>query len=217
MNLIPWRVRHFAAERFPLAYHLIANAGTSRNSSKYWDKSLEKTWNAANRQWPRKVQLITESLAPDDSVVDLGCGTGSLLRDLKERGFAHLSGVEQSQYAVNRLVGEGFAMVRGSVLNTGLPSRHFQGVIASEVLEHIIFRSRFLREIRRILAPGGRAMIFVPNDFLGPMDEPEHVIKYNSTSLKRFLGKFLEVEKIVAFDEPSNGMKNLLAVCRKNY
>ncbi len=60
----------------------------------------------------------------------------------------------------------------------------------------MIRRNRFAREIARILRPGGSAFIFVPNDCLGPIDEPEHVIKYDESSFSVFCGRHFEIVSI---------------------
>ena len=32
MSLIPWRIKNFASEHFPLAYHIAINLGVKKNS-----------------------------------------------------------------------------------------------------------------------------------------------------------------------------------------
>jgi hypothetical protein len=52
------------------------------------------------------------------------------------------------------------------------------------------------REDGRLLKPGGCAFFFVPDDCLGPIDEPEHVIKFTAWSLRACLEKrFRDVEQ----------------------
>jgi len=46
----------------------------------------------------------------------------------------------------------------------------FDFVIASQILEHISPRNKFLNNIYRVLKPGGRADIFVPDNCLTPLD-----------------------------------------------
>ena len=202
------------SEDFPLAYHLVVNRGAGGNSQSYWDMRLAETWDAADRNWPAKLAEIEQVLEPKMSVVDIGCGTGSILRGLRQRGFLDLHGLELSEYAVRRLADQGIRMSKGTLLDMPFPAAAFDVAIASEVLEHVIRRRRFLRELTRIVKPSGLILIFVPDDCLGPISEPEHVIKYDAASLQKFLAKFVTVKAIKSVTEPHNGARILLAICR---
>ncbi|XP_070192248.1 EEF1A lysine methyltransferase 2-like isoform X2 [Littorina saxatilis] len=61
-----------------------------------------------------------DDVSKDDAVLDLGCGNGALLLELRQRGFTHLSGVDYVQEAINLAAGvlakKGFTNVR---LQTG--------------------------------------------------------------------------------------------------
>jgi ubiquinone/menaquinone biosynthesis C-methylase UbiE len=96
-----------------------------------------------------------------------------------------------------------------------VPDASFDIVIASQVLEHIIRRRRFVREIERVLRPGGRALIFVPDDCLGPIAEPEHVFKYNRFSLEQFLRRHFEIVSVQSIRDPNHEMPVLFAIGQK--
>jgi len=215
MNLIPWRVRNFLSERFPLLYHLVVNAGVSGNSQKHWDLRLAETWEAAGMQWPTKNELIESLTKPSDVILDIGCGNGSILRHLQGLGYRQLQGLEISSYAIQRLRGEGFEMHYGALPWIPLSEASFDVVIASEVLEHVIRRRRFLSEMRRVLKPGGRALIFVPDDCLGPISEREHVIKYNAQSLREFLQRYFSIIGINSIRDVNHSIPILVAHVEK--
>src|SRR3954469_13837908 len=101
MILVPWRVKNLISERFPLVYHLVANIGVKGNSPEHWDHALATSWDDPSRQWPAKTELIVNSTRPTDAILDIGCGTGSILRALKGRGYERLHGMEISHYAIN--------------------------------------------------------------------------------------------------------------------
>ncbi|MES2353867.1 MAG: class I SAM-dependent methyltransferase [Pseudomonadota bacterium] len=194
MSIIPWRVKNFLSVQFPLAYHFAVNLGVRGNDAAHWDKRLAETWDA--RDWPTKTALIASLTKPNDKILDIGCGSGSILRSLKSQGYTDLHGLEISNYAVERLRSEGLTMYQGSLPRLPLPECQFDVVIASQVLEHIIRRRLFLNEIRRVLKPGGRAFIFVPNNCLGPIDEPEHVVCFNNESFTKELARHFDVASI---------------------
>jgi SAM-dependent methyltransferase len=214
MNVLPWRVRAQISEHFPLLYHFAANVLKKRRSESYWDQRLAETWN--QRNWPTKNDLIAGLTSPDQAILDIACGNGSILRDLKARGYQNLQGLEISNYAVNRLRSEGFIMHHGSVPLLPLPDAAFDVVIASQVLEHIVRRHSFAAEVARVLKPDGTALIFVPNNCLGPIDEPEHVIKYTSDSLRKFLRRHFRVDALDIIKDANYPMTILFAQVRKS-
>jgi ubiquinone/menaquinone biosynthesis C-methylase UbiE len=211
MQLIPWRVKNFFSRHFPLAYHLVVNAGLKGNSAEHWDRMLEEGWDDPRRAWPTKAALIRQLTGPDMKILDLACGTGSILRDLKAHGYRHLYALEISSYAVRRLNEEGIVARAGRLPAIAFPDDSFDVVIASQVLEHIIRRNAFAREIRRVLKPGGQAFIFVPDNCLGPIDEPEHVTVYTRDRLAGFLQKHFRVESVQSMRDAHHASPILFA------
>jgi SAM-dependent methyltransferase len=63
-----------------------------------------------------------------------------------------------------QFVADGVA-VQAVDLNQGLPfsDAAFPNVLALEIIEHLEAPSRFVREVARVLAPGGTAVISTPN------------------------------------------------------
>lgn len=100
-------------------------------------------------------------------VADLGCGTGELLAELGRAWRAStLYGVD---VAASRLRTAASVARRVRLIDADLGARlpfrdgAFDAVFCTEVLEHLKDPRRCLREIRRVLAPGGRLTLSVPN------------------------------------------------------
>lgn len=205
--MIPWRIKNFFSEHFPLGYHLLANIHSRHESEEYWDAAFDISWQLGSRDWPTKNRLIRTLTSSTDRILDVGCGTGSLLRYLQEYGYSNLEGLEVSSHAVKVLSGHGITMHHARLPDLPLPDEQFDVVIASQVLEHIIRRRKFLHELRRILKPAGALMIFVPDNCLGPIDEPSHVVKFTKDSLAKelstcFKSVFIESMKDEKFEMP---------------
>jgi SAM-dependent methyltransferase len=100
-----------------------------------------------------------------DRALDLGCGAGTFTAVLAELG-ADAIGVEVAEAALARARSAypelEFRLVP---LDGALPFRDgaFDLVWASEVIEHIADTERWLREVARVLAPGGRLLVTTPN------------------------------------------------------
>jgi SAM-dependent methyltransferase len=55
-----------------------------------------------------------------------------------------------------------------SIQDIPLPDSTFDTVISCETIEHVVEPIKALREVRRVLRPGGRLLLTTPN-YLGPM------------------------------------------------
>ncbi|HEY7634509.1 MAG TPA: class I SAM-dependent methyltransferase [Gemmatimonadales bacterium] len=98
---------------------------------------------------------------PRPRLLDFGCGTGGNVATLAAMG--EVIGLEPDPGAVELARSRGGALYcRGS--GTALPfaSESFDGVVASDVLEHIGDDSSAVGEILRVLRPGGKLVFTVP-------------------------------------------------------
>jgi len=95
-------------------------------------------------------------------ILDVGCGAGNLSRNLADKGY-EMSSVDFSEDAIKYCKGRGLADARvGDAANLPFHNNIFDGAVASEILEHIEDDSRALKEIYRVLKPGGVLVITVP-------------------------------------------------------
>ncbi len=72
----------------------------------------------------------------------------------------------------------------------------FDCVISFQVIEHIKQDAEFVREIYRVLRPGGRFIVTTPNAPMSLTRNPWHMREYTACQLRELLGIFAEVEML---------------------
>lgn len=124
------------------------------------------------------------------NILDVGCGTGALLRELDQYG--NVQGLDFSPRAVSFCKERGLLNVeQGSATEIRYENKTFDLVLALDVLEHIKDDRKALSEINRVLKPGGIAIIFVPAFMFlwGVTDErSQHERRYTLRELKEKTG-----------------------------
>lgn len=94
-------------------------------------------------------------------ILDVGCGTGANLQMLSKFGVAE--GVDVSTEALDFCRARGLAKVKqGAAESLPYEDASFDLVTALDVVEHLDDDVAGLREIKRVLRPGGRSLLFVP-------------------------------------------------------
>lgn len=94
--------------------------------------------------------------------LDVGCSSGSLLLKLRERGW-DAQGVEIAESPAMVAKRLGFDVHIGTLESSSFEDGRFDAVFAMMVIEHVPDPIATLREIRRLLVPGGLLVISVPN------------------------------------------------------
>ncbi len=95
-------------------------------------------------------------------MLDLGCGRGIVLGALADRGF-EVHGVEISAEAARGADPRAEIRVATGLADAGYPEAFFDQVLIWHVLEHLEDPRATLTEVHRILRPGGRLIVAVPN------------------------------------------------------
>ncbi|HKR60961.1 MAG TPA: class I SAM-dependent methyltransferase [Pyrinomonadaceae bacterium] len=120
------------------------------------------------------------------AILDVGCGTGANL-DMLQR-FGEVEGVDISDAALAFCRQRGYTNVRrGAAQLLPYEDNTFDVITALDVVEHLDDDIGSLREMRRVLKPNGRALLFVPAfKFLwGVQDDvSNHRRRYTLSQLK---------------------------------
>lgn len=144
----------------------------------------------------RHVEFLSRGLPPAARVLDVGCGRGVVLGALADRGF-EVHGVEVSAAAARGSDPRAEVRVAPSLADAGYPDGHFDQVLIWHVLEHLGDPRATLDEVHRILRPGGRLVVAVPNFESAQarwsdaawfhLDLPRHLYQFPLSALRRLL------------------------------
>ncbi|MDQ2741163.1 MAG: class I SAM-dependent methyltransferase [Chloroflexota bacterium] len=112
-------------------------------------------------RWGRAARLLR--LPPGSRVLDLGCafGFGTRLLARRYETFGHDLSATYIERAHRALPGIPFTV--GAADRVPYPDGFFDGVVLLDVLEHVPNERPVLAEIARLLRPGGRLIVSVPN------------------------------------------------------
>jgi SAM-dependent methyltransferase len=108
---------------------------------------------------------ILRYLPKDGKTIEAGCGLGRFVKYLTDQGY-DIEGIEYNPEAVRtiRRLAPELSVLEGNILSLPYRDESLAGMISLGVLEH--FQAGMeepLREIRRVLKPGGILIISVPS------------------------------------------------------
>ena len=166
----------------------------------------------------RRLLRALRDLPTSAAVIDVGCGDGFHLDVLRLHGPPgwDLVGVDVDPRAVSAARRRHLDVHEGRLEDLDLPDESFDAALLIQTVEHLADPSELLREIRRVLVPGGR--ILVVTDNTGSLDYriakrrhwggyhfPRHWYLHNAHSLALLSARAgLEVEEIGTMMSPVN-------------
>ncbi len=140
----------------------------------------------ADHWWFRGRRRLVQHMLRDldvergDRVLDVGTGTGAHLRLLAELGFSNVVGLDRSEASIRFCREKRLGVApRGDLRALPFAASTFDLVLATDVLEHVAEEARAIGEIRRVLRPGGLALVTVPAfpALWGLQDEVSHHLR----------------------------------------
>lgn len=97
-----------------------------------------------------------------NSIIDIGCGNGQLLSELRNIGLSDLTGLDPSEKCILNLQKKGIIGIKSSIFSVSL-NRKYDCAILSGVLEHIYDVEKIMETMKKLLRHQGLLFVFVPD------------------------------------------------------
>jgi 2-polyprenyl-3-methyl-5-hydroxy-6-metoxy-1,4-benzoquinol methylase len=115
----------------------------------------------------RRLELVFDELLPasltGQRLLEVGCGTGWFSQRAWERG-AEVTALDMGDALLRQAMAKSpLRPVAGDAISLPLGDSIFDIVISSEVIEHTVDPARAVREMARVLKPGGTLALTCPN------------------------------------------------------
>lgn len=125
---------------------------------------IGRVWESAMDESKKTILSWAERNA-STRLLDLGCYTGEFTTKLSSTiGTREIYGVEASEQAIHLAEERGIRVYPYDLnMESPLDSEAFDVVHASHIIEHLYRTDTFVKEIYRILKPGGYLLIATPN------------------------------------------------------
>jgi 2-polyprenyl-3-methyl-5-hydroxy-6-metoxy-1,4-benzoquinol methylase len=112
-----------------------------------------------------QAKMIAKHFKKDSKILEIGCGEGILLDELKKLGFVDVAGVEPSRTGAVR-AGKRGLKVKNDYFSREVVAEQYDLILMSHVFEHIEKPQDFIEELNAALSAGG-ALMFTQTNFRG--------------------------------------------------
>ncbi len=150
--------------------------------------------------------LQTARPAPGERVLDVACGTGVVARLAADAVGGTVTGADPNpeMLAVARRTAPHLHWHEAPAEDLGLPDASFDLVTSSMGLQFFTDRVGGLREMQRVLVPGGRAVVCTPGPTPPLMDAIDRALTHHAGP-----GASMFVHAVFSLHEPDEGRKLL--------
>ena len=158
-----------------------------------------------------KVSLL-KSIQKTGAHLDVGCGTGEFLNACKLAGFT-TKGIEPSELARKQAINNHRLDISSNTDLSQYTDKEFDSISMWHVLEHVPALNETIKQFDRLLKPGGKIIIAVPNhkswdakfykEFWAAWDVPIHLWHFSKETIEQLFKKSnfsLEKTKPMIFD-----------------
>ena len=146
-----------------------------------------------------KKNLLNENKNLNLKILEIGCGNGFFLEELKDNGYKNVYGIEPGKSSVAKSRKDIKKNIRINVFKENIfPKNYFDIICCFHTLDHIVNPNVFLKEVYALLKNDG-TVFFIVHDTKGlsvkifgeksPIFDIEHIFLFNKLNLKELFIK----------------------------
>lgn len=159
-----------------------------------YEREAARPFDETQANWAFAVDTLDDALGglSGKSILDIGCGTGGLVRSLVARG-ADAVGMDSSAAAMKACGENGTPLADATIEGYIEAGRTFDAVTMAEVIEHTLSPRGFLQTMVRLVKPGGILYLTTGNWNLvrhasgTPYVMPEgHIYYFTPVTMRRY-------------------------------
>lgn len=172
--------------------------------------------------WKQRMSAVENYTAPfgeePKKVLDIGCANGGFLEFCKNQGWK-VQGVDLSADACAEAIKKGLDVFCGDIKDAGFKDNTFDCITMWDLIEHLTDPMADLKEMERILKPGGIMAIATPNllkSYLMKENWPgfncsyEHLYYFTPATVIKYMDSLgLEVELCFSYERENFTMSEL--------
>jgi SAM-dependent methyltransferase len=132
---------------------------TLQNSYRARYRAMRPEWQSSGDQLEA---LVRSHLTPESRILDLGCGRGGVV-ELFWRDVRFAAGLDPDSPSLTQHRSPGMPVLRGVGERLPFAAGSFDLIVCLWVLEHVREPALVLREVGRVLRPGGHFVFLTPN------------------------------------------------------
>lgn len=204
--------------------------GRNFQAAKLKNILLLRSFRNIRKQFLSNVKIVTsirQKLNRQTKLLDIGCGDGRFLNEIRNETDCQVYGVDISETAA-KTAKESYAIniFNGPITKAPFLSKSFDIITAWWYLEHVTNPSEVLRKMYSLLKYDGYCIIGVPNidsfnarifkDKWYHLDCPRHLYIYSPDTITKLLDKIGFVVTKIIFDKTPWGLFPSLRYCFGN-
>ena len=136
--------------------------------------SVQAGWTQPTRLWLYR----QAGLARGRAILEVGCGTGVVAGELTRLISARLVGldIDSEMLSFTRRQQHGVIYVQGDACNLPFPGGSFDAVVCHYLLLWLADPAQGMREMARVIRPGGNVLACAEPDYGGRVDHPPEMV-----------------------------------------
>ena len=129
------------------------------------EKAMQSHGDTYNRHRLLNTIIKEAALTKNNTIIDIGCGSGEYIKTLEEKRFRQTYGIDFSKEMLKsaKKNTSNTPLSIGDLENTAIKNKKIDTIIMISVLQYISGYKKTLKEMHRILKPEGKLIIQVIN------------------------------------------------------